>query len=51
MTWLAAAVAVVRRVEREGHESAQGQILGVDAGPLLLDATERCADDDRLVLP
>jgi len=48
---LAAAVAVERGVEGERDEAAQGHVLGVDAGTLLLDAAVGRADDDRRVLP
>ena len=51
MARLAAAVAVERRVEAKRDEAAQGDVLGVDARALLLDAAVGRADDDRRVLP
>jgi hypothetical protein len=46
---LAAALAVVGRVEADDDETAAGELLGVHARTLLLDAAVRRADDEGRV--
>ena len=47
---LAAALAVVRGVVGQGDEALLGELAGVEAGGLLLDAAEGVGDDDGWVL-